>query len=61
MRDLTITSNPLEVIRNSTAAPVSWEKSKKLAESSVDLSLSLFLDAAGYDDKALTKEGNYRG
>ena len=61
MRDLTITSNPMEVLRNATSAPVSWEKGKKLGEASVDLSLSLFLDAAGYDDKALTAEGNYRG
>ena len=41
--------------------PVVGEKSLKLLASTAELTTSVMLDAAGYDDQALTKQGNYRG
>lgn len=61
MQDMAITTQPMEILRNSFTLPVSWEKTKKLGTATTDLTLSLFLDAAGYDDDALTKEGQYKG
>jgi len=61
MQDMAITTQPMEILRNSFTLPVSWEKTKKLGTATTDLTLSLFLDAAGYDDAALTKEGQYKG
>lgn len=61
MNDMAISTNPMEILRNVTALPVSWDKTRKLTGATVDLSLSIFLDAAGYDDQALTREGQYKG
>ena len=61
MQDMAITTQPMEILRNAWTLPVSWEKTKKLGTATTDLTLSLFLDAAGYDDDALTKEGQYKG
>lgn len=41
--------------------PVVAKKAYKLVESSADLGMSLLLDLAGYDDQAVTQQGNYRG
>jgi hypothetical protein len=41
--------------------PIVGEKSLKLLAATTELTTSVLLDAAGYDDQALTKQGNYRG
>ncbi len=41
--------------------PIIADKSIKLIKSTSELTVSVMLDAAGYDDDALTKQGNYRG
>lgn len=61
MNDMAITVNPMEILRNTTTTPVSWEKTRKLAGSTIDVSLALFWAGAGYDDKAFTKDNNLRG
>lgn len=63
MNDLTVTANPMEIGRNieSLFKPVAFGKTRKLVESTIDVTLSMFLLSAGYDDQALTQQGNLRG
>lgn len=55
--------NPLEIGKNITnmIQPISVRKGYKLVESSAELLWSTMLYGAGYDDEALTKQGNFRG
>jgi hypothetical protein len=55
--------NPLELIKNikNAGIPTAINRSYQLLEGTAELALSMMSFAAGYDDAALTKEGNFRG
>lgn len=54
---------PIEIIKNvsNLMNPVATRKAYNTIESATELTWSMMLDAAGYDDAALTKEGRWRG
>ena len=55
--------NPIEIVRNvvNLSAPVSAKKSIKMLDASAEFFWASMMLGAGYDDKALTKDGNLRG
>lgn len=63
MNDVNLTANPLEIINNAAnlSKPVSINKFQKLLGSGVETGYSALLWSAGYDDEALTQQGNLRG
>lgn len=63
MNDFAGNVNPLELGKNITnmIQPIAVRKGYKLVESSTELFWSTMLYGAGFDDEALTKQGNLRG
>lgn len=55
--------NPMDILRNlgNAAKPVALNRTIQLLSGITEASWSVLLYSAGYDDAALTKEGNFRG